>query len=339
MLKIRRRITKHISHKLRWGVAGCGKFSESSFIPTLGMIRKAKLNSVFSHNLTRAKSIAQKFSASKFFNNYDEFLQSDIDAVYIGSSNVDHYEQVIDAAKAGKHILCDKPMSVTAKQAEEMLKTCKENNVFLSVNFVYRFNPIIRKTKELIEKQMIGKLQTIKLSFSINLFPGDNFRYNKELSGGGAIRDLGTHMIDLLRYLGGEIVYIDGIMDNILYKTEVEDFAQGLVKFSRSGYGTFQVSFCSPKTFNRIEILGTKGAINIDNVIGARFPSSGKLTILIDGETKKVFRKRANNLYRLLRSVNKNFLKNEEPEITGLDGFINMQLMEEFEKRCSTKKN
>ncbi len=339
MLKIRKKITGRISKRLRWGIAGCGRFTEISVLPTFNLIRKAKPVSIYSHDLNRAKFLAQKFSIQNTYDDYEEFLKSEIDAVYIGSKNSDHYEQVIKAAKAGKHILCDKPMSVSATQAKEMVNVCKENSVQLSLNFVYRFHPIIRKTKELIQKQMIGKLQTIKLSFSINFSQMDNFRYNKEFAGGGAIRDLGTHMIDLLRVLGGEIISIDGVMDNILYKTEVEDFAQGIAKFQNGGYGAFQVSYCTPKAFNRIEILGTKGAINIDNLIGARFPASSKLTILLDGETKKVFRKRANNLFRLLRSVNKSFLKNENPEIAGEEGLINMQLIEEFEKKCSTKKN
>src|SRR5690606_3268170 len=116
------------------------------------------------------------------------------------SANAHHYEQVIKAAKAGKHILCEKPLSITSSAAEEMVKACEENNVQLAVNYVYRFNPLVLKAKELIDKEYIGKLVSINLSFNINFYPDDNFRYEKALSGGGALRDLGTHMIDLLRF-------------------------------------------------------------------------------------------------------------------------------------------
>lgn len=324
--------------KLKWGASGLGRFTETAFIPSLFLVRKAKLSSVFSHDYNRAKSIADKFSVPHYSNDFDEFLNSGIDAVYIGSANAHHYEQVIKAAKAGKHILCEKPVAINSAQAEEMVRVCEENNVHFAICYVYRFHPLIQKTKELIDSQLLGKILAINTSFNINLVPGDNFRFNKELSGGGALRDLGTHMIDVLRFFGGEITSIDGVMDNIVYKTEVEDFASGIVQFEKGGYGTFQVSYSSQKGINRIEVVGHKGVVNIDNLVGQRYQSA-KLTILLEGEARKAFRKRANKLYRLLSTVNKSFRRNETPSVTGQDGLANIRLMEDFEKKCHSKKN
>ena len=107
-MKLRRPIIK----KLKWGVAGLGRFAEFTFMPTLSLLRKSTLNSVFSNNLERAQSMADKFGVPNHFSNYDEFLKSDIDAVYISSANWHHYDQVIRAAKAGKHILCEKPIAL-----------------------------------------------------------------------------------------------------------------------------------------------------------------------------------------------------------------------------------
>ena len=330
-------IRKPVIKKLIWGLAGCGKFAETTFIPTLHLLRRSSLNSVFSKSHQRAKFIAEKFGVPNKFSDYDEFLNSGIDAVYISSANADHYEQVIKAAKAGKHILCEKPLSVTSEQAGEMVKVCEENNVLLAVNYNYRFHPLIIKAKELIDGQLLGKLVSINLNFNVDFAPGTNFRFNKQQSGGGALRDIGTHMIDLLRFFGGEIISIDGIVDEIIYKSEVDDFAAGLAKFQKSGYGYFNVSFNNKRAFNRIEILGHKGAISIEHLIGARnFPS--KLTILLEGEAKKAFRKRGNKQLNLLRSVQKSFLKNETPLVTGFDGYINMKLMEELEAGCQSKK-
>ena len=81
--------------KLNWGVAGCGRYTENSFIPALEFLRKSSLVSVFSNSPKRAKELYDKFGATGHFSNYDEFLKSDINAVYIGSVNADHYEQVI----------------------------------------------------------------------------------------------------------------------------------------------------------------------------------------------------------------------------------------------------
>ena len=327
------KIPKKYSKKLKWGVAGCGRFAEQTFIPTVKLLRKSVLTSLYSGDINRAKSLAEKFGIEKYFNSYDEFLKSDINAVYISSANADHYLQVIKAAEAGKHILCEKPLAMSSIEAEEMVKACEKNNVQLSVNYVYRFHPLITKSKEIISNQMLGKIVSMTLNFNIDLPPGSNFRFNKIRSGGGALRDIGTHMIDLLRYFGGEIVSIQGVIDNVIYKSEVDDFSCAIVKFENGSYGFYNVSFNSKKAFNRIEILGHKGTVSLDNLIGGRLLPA-KLTILLDGEAKKAFRRRGNRQFNLLKSVQNSFLNNQTPLVTGYDGLVNMKLMEELESKC-----
>jgi predicted dehydrogenase len=324
--------------KLKWGIAGCGHFTENSFIPTISLLRKNQVVSVFSNDKLRAKSVSEKFGISYSFDNYDEFLKSDINCVYVGSANSHHHEQVIKAAEAGKNILCEKPLAITSQQAEEMVNVCKENNVKFAINFVLRFHPLVKKAKELIAGGLIGKLVSINLNYNIDFPPDKNFRFNKNLSGGGALRDIGSHMIDLLRFFGGEIISIEGKVDNIIYKSEVDDFAAAIVKFENGGYGFFNVSFNNKKAFNRIEILGHKGALSIEKLIGVKNVPA-KLNILLEGEARKSFRKRGNKLYYLLKSIQQSFLKNEEPLVTGYDGYINMKLMEELESKCLTERN
>lgn len=320
-------------NKLKWGITGCGYYAEHTFIPALSILRRSKLVSLYSHKKKRAQQLAEKSGASGYFNNYDDFIKSDINCVYVASVNSDHYEQVIKAANAGKHILCEKPLAITSEQAEEMVNTCKENNVLLAVNYVHRFHPHVIKAKELIRNQTLGKLVSINLNFNFDYPPGSNFRFNKKLSGGGAFRDLGTHMIDLLRFFGGEIIEINGYIDNLVYKSDVDDFAAAIVKFKNGGYGYLNVSYNNKRAFNRIEILGHKGAISIDRFIGVKHQSA-KLTILLDGEAIMSFRKRGNKINYMLRSVQKSFIKKEQPLVTGEDGLINMKLMEELERKC-----
>jgi len=331
------KIAEKLIRKLKWGVAGCGKFTETAFLPAIKVMRKSTVQSVFSHDAARVKYISEKFAVPGAYTDYDDFLKSPIDAVYIGSVNSDHYTQVIKAARAGKHILCEKPLAITYSQAEEMVKVCEENKVQLAINYTQRFHPIVAKAKEIVDGGMLGKLVSMQINFNINFEPGDNFRFKKELSGGGALRDLGTHAIDLMRFLGGEITEIDGIYDDIIYKSDVDDLAMGLIKFEKGGYGSFNVSYNNKKAFNRIEILGYSGALSIENLIGQRH-SSAKLTILLDGEAKKAFRKRGNKLHNCLKSVQKSFLENTTPFVTGIDGLINLKLMEELEENCRKKK-
>jgi predicted dehydrogenase len=329
MVKIKRPVVK----KLKWGVSGCGRFAEHTFIPTLKFLRRSSVHSFYSHNLNRAKELAEISGASGYFDDYVAFLKSDIDCVFIASVNINHYEQVIKAAEAGKNILCEKPLAITSKQAEEMVEACKRNNVFLAVNFVHRLHPHVIKVKELIKNQTIGKLVSVNVSFNLDFPPGNNFRFNKELSGGGALRDLGTHMIDLLRFFGGEISEINGYMDNIIYNYDVEDFVSAIVKFENGNYGSFNVSYNTKKAFNRIEILGHSGALSIENFIGVKGAPS-KLTIQLESEAKKSFRRRGNKFLFMMKAIQKSFLKNQIPPVTGEDGLINMKLMEELERKC-----
>ena len=324
--------------KVKWGVAGCGRFAENSFLPATKQARKSSVISLYSRDINRAKSLADKFGVQNSFDSYDEFLNSDIDAVFISSPNAHHYEQVIKAANAGKNIFCEKPIALTSAQAEEMVKVCKKNNVLFAVNYVHRYHPLVIKAKELLLNQKLGKLVSIDVHFNIDFPPDNNFRFKKDLSGGGALRDIGTHMIDLLRYFGGEIESINGVVENLIYQSEVDDFALATVKFAKGGYGTFNVSFNNKKAFNRIEILCHKGAIAIDNLIGRKLVTP-KLTILMDDETNKSFRKRGNKMTFVIKSVQKSFLKNETPHATGEDGLINLKLMEELEQKCLQRKS
>ncbi|MGE5431051.1 MAG: Gfo/Idh/MocA family protein [Syntrophomonadaceae bacterium] len=326
MLKIGGKIIR----RLKWGVAGCGDFAERAIIPTLQLLPKSRLNSLYSSDIARAKVLAEKFGVQNCYNDFDEFLKSDIDCVYVASANLHHYAQVIKAARAGKHILCEKPLAVNSLQAEEMVKVCEEMNVKFGVNYVYRFHPLVIKAREIIEKGMLGKIVSVSANFNTDYAPNENFRFNKMLSGGGALRDIGTHLLDLLIYFGGEITSISGVTDNIIYKSEVDDFAAAIAKYQKSGYGFFNVSFNTKKAFNRVEILGYNGAISIENLIG-RSSHPCKLTIDLSGEARKAFRKRGNKLLFALRAFQKSFLTDKPLLVTGRDGLINMKLMEELE--------
>jgi predicted dehydrogenase len=334
----RLKFSSAIPRKLKWGIAGCGNFAENSFLPALLLAQRSKLVSVYSHDLQRAKNITLKFGAQNSFNDFDSFLAGDIEVVYISSVNSDHYWQVMKAAKAGKNILCERPIALSSVQIEEMIKVCKEQNVILMVNHLHRFHPLVQKAKELINNQMLGKIVSISATYNIDVSPVDNFRFKKELSGGGVLRDLGGQMIDLLRFFGGNIIDVKAYMDNVVYKSEVEDFASAIVKFEKNGYGYFNISYNTKKAHNRIEILGYNGSLAIENFLGKKNLAT-KLIIDLQGEGRKMFRKRTNKLLFMIRSVQKTFLKNEPPLTTGKDGLENMLIIEKIEKQCLYEKN
>lgn len=334
----RLKFSSAIPRKLKWGVAGCGNFAENSFLPALLLAQRSKLVSIYSHDLKRAKNLSLKFGAQNSFDDFDTFLTSDIDVVYISSVNSDHYWQVLKAARAGKNILCERPIALNSVQIEEMIKVCKEQNVILMIDYLHRFHPLVQKAKELINNQMLGKIVSISATYNIDVSPGDNFRFKKELSGGGVLRDLGGQMIDLLQFFGGNIIDVKAYMDNVVYKSDVEDFASAIVKFEKNGYGYFNISYNTKKAYNRIEILGYNGSLAIENFLGKKNLAT-KLIIDLQGEGKKMFRKRTNKLLFMIRSVQKTFLKNEPPLATGEDGLENMLIIEKIEKQCLYEKN
>ena len=334
----RLKFSSAMPRKLKWGVAGCGNFAENSFLPALLLAQRSKLVSIYSHDLKRAKNFALKFGAHNSFDDFDSFLASDIDVVYISSVNSDHYGQVLKAAKVGKNILCERPIALNSVQIEEMIKVCKEQNVIFMINHLHRFHPLVQKAKELINNQMLGKIVSISATYNIDVSPVDNFRFKKELSGGGVLRDLGGQMIDILRFFGGNIIDVKAYMDNVVYKSDVEDFASAIVKFEKNGYGYFNISYNTKKAHNRIEILGYNGSLVIENFLGKKNLAT-KLIIDLQGEGKKMFRKRTNKLLFMIRSVQKTFLKNEPPLVTGEDGLKNMLIIEKIEKQCRYEKN
>lgn len=325
-----------IPRKFKWGVAGCGKFMEETFLPTLQSLKRSKLISVYSGNTERAKFIAGKFGAQNYFSSFDDFIKSDFELLYIASANSDHYWQILKAAEAGKNIFCEKPIALNTAEAEEIVRVCEKHNSFLMVNYPYRFHPLILKAKELIDKKLIGRIVSITANFNIDLHPGDNFRFKKELSGGGALRDLGTHLIDLFRFFNGEIAEVKGYSDNIIYKSDVEDFTGAMVKFEKGGYGYFNVSFNARKSFNRIEIIGYDGCIGIDDFIGKKNIAS-KIIIDLHGEKKKTFRFKSSKQIYILKAIQKSLLKKTTPLITGTDALINMKIMEAIEKDALKK--
>lgn len=321
--------------KFKWGVAGLGNFAVNSVIPAIKGLRRSKVTAVFSHSSNRAKEIAGLFSIKEYYDDFQKFLMSDFDAIYIASANHHHYEQVIAAAKAGKHIICEKPLALNSKQAEEMVKICEDFNVKLSIGYVQRFHPLTRKAKEMIETGLIGQPVVINVSMSFNYPPNQNFRYQKKF-GGGALRDIGTHCIDLLRFFGGEIETTKAFVDNVIYKSEVDDFVTATCKFKKGGYGNFYAAFCIGHPINRIEILGYKGTIIIENLIGRRYDYA-KLTIQQVDETKKAFRMKSNKIQNLIKNFQKSILDNENLLVSGYDGLINLKIIEEIEAQCQLK--
>jgi predicted dehydrogenase len=193
---------------LRVAIMGLGSYG-NRVAEAMRSCKKAKLVGVISGTPSKIKDWQQRFNIpEKNCYNYENFDQvkdnPDIDAVYVITPNALHHDQVIRVAKAGKHVICEKPMAVNAAEGQEMVDACKKANVKLLVGYRMHFEP---KTLEIIRQRKSGELGRILFFQGLSGFKiGDpnQWRLNKQLAGGGSLMDIGIYAVNGARYMIGE---------------------------------------------------------------------------------------------------------------------------------------
>jgi predicted dehydrogenase len=198
---------------LNIGIIGCGKIAQVRHIPEYAGNKNCKLVGFYDRTLSRAQEMAQKYGGVAY-GSYQELLENkDIDAVSICVANHLHAEITIAALRAGKHVLCEKPMATTISDCEAMVRTAEETGKKLLIGHNQRLTPAHKMAKRLIEEGLIGDIITFKTTFghsgpetwSIN--PGqDVWFFDKKAAVIGAMADLGIHKTDLIQFLTGETI-------------------------------------------------------------------------------------------------------------------------------------
>ena len=259
--------------KVRWGVLGGGGIADRRTIPGMLMAKNAELNSIMEVDLPFAQRLCEKHNAPHAYGNAKELLaSSEVDAVYIASPVACHMEQILAAADAGKHILVEKPVALSAKEAEEAAEYCEKKGVKLAAGFMMRFASAHKKMKELVAQGKLGDVVTASGQFTC-WYPEIEgaWRQIKSLSGGGALIDMGVHVIDILQYiLGSRIIRVGALAETKTFSYEVDDSASLLVCFENGAYGNINANFNIPDEAAkwRIEFYGTRGRIIGDRTIG-----------------------------------------------------------------------
>jgi predicted dehydrogenase len=187
--------------KIRWGIIGPGKIA-IEFANDLVQVSDAELNAVASRNMDRAKEFANTYGIPNVFDDYDQLFACDtVDVIYIATPHSFHKDLAIRAMKAGKHVLCEKPMGVNAVEVKKMIATAKECKVFLMEALWSRFNPTIKKVKDITDNGEIGTLKYINADFAFYALdrPLESRLFNLDLAG-GTILDIGIYPV-FLAYL------------------------------------------------------------------------------------------------------------------------------------------
>ena len=177
---------------LKIGAIGCSDVAKRQFFPAINSSQLANVEYIGSRSLKKAEEWAKKYGCSKF-GTYDDVIDSNIDAVYISLPIGLHEEWTLKAAKAGKHVLCEKSSTTSYESAKKMVKTCKENNIRILEGFAFRFHPQHKQIRELICKE-IGELHNFYGIYGFPLPLEDNIRWKKEL-GGGVLNDVSCYPI------------------------------------------------------------------------------------------------------------------------------------------------
>jgi len=177
---------------LKIGAIGCSDVAKRQFFPAINSSQLANVEYIGSRSLKKAEEWAKKYGCSKF-GTYDDVIDSNIDAVYISLPIGLHEEWTLKAAKAGKHVLCEKSSTTSYESAKKMVKTCKENNIRILEGFAFRFHPQHKQIRELICRE-IGELHNFYGIYGFPLPLEDNIRWKKEL-GGGVLNDVSCYPI------------------------------------------------------------------------------------------------------------------------------------------------
>ena len=249
--------------KIRWGILSTAKIGVVKVIPAMQQGQYCDIAAISSRDLNEAKRVALTLGIPKAYGSYEDLLSdSEIDAVYIPLPNHLHVEWAIKAMEAGKHVLLEKPVGLSSKQAGSLIQVSKRKpQLKIMEAFMYRHHPQWRKAKKMVEDGHIGKLKTIQSIFSYYNTDPNNIRQNPDFGGGG-LMDIGCYCISLSRFIfGKEHKRVNGLLDfDPIFKTD--RMASGTLDFS-TGTSTFT---CSTQLipFQRVNIFGEKGAIEIE---------------------------------------------------------------------------
>ena len=249
--------------KIRWGVIGCGGIAKSKSIPGLVLAENSELVAVQDVVAEVAEKVKDTFGAKYAFTSAEELVKcAEVDAVYIASPLFCHKEQVICCAENGKHVLCEKPLGVNTAEIEEMIAACKKANVKFGVAFMERFHKHHMKAKELIAAGALGELVSLKAQWSFDYKPCNVWRQDIKLGGGGGFMDVGTHCIDILRYMSGlEVEEVVSLCGNQFYDYTVEDYSQLLGRMNNGAVMYVSSNYNVDFEPSRFEIVGRDGVI------------------------------------------------------------------------------
>ena len=248
---------------MRIGIIGCGEIG-SLRAAALKRLSVWRLQAVSDIDRTRGSALSQRFGAGLESNWRSLVERKDLDAVLVCTPPHLHAEMCIEALSAGKHVLCEKPLARSSEECRGILEVANKNRRFLATGFNYRFFPSIQKARKLLDSGLIGALDHIQSYAGYSAADQDHpWIHNVEVTGGGALRDNGIHLIDLTRYFLGEITEAQGIATNSVWGFQgCEDNGFLLMRSAAGRTASLHASWTEWRKYRFvIEIYASRGCI------------------------------------------------------------------------------
>ena len=313
--------------RIRWGILSTALIGTAKVIPAMQKGKYCEIAAIASRSLDRAQAVAKQLGIPQAYGSYEELLADpDIDAVYNPLPNHLHVPWSIKALEAGKHVLCEKPIALTAAEARELVEAARKHpQLKVMEAFMYRHHPQWRRAKQLVIEGQIGQLRTVQTFFSYYLVDPNNVRNIAEYGGGG-LMDIGCYCISLSRFIfDAEPERVCGIVEydpNL----NVDRLASGMLDFGR-GTATFT---CSTQLadYQRVNIFGTEGRVEIEIPINAPQDRPCKMWHEHDGETEEILLEVADQ-YTIQGDLFSQAVLNDSSVPTPLeDAVANMEVIE-----------
>ena len=323
-----------MAEKLNWGILATGGIAKQ-FAGGLKVSKTGTLTAVGSRTLESAQKFTEQFGG-KPYGSYDEVLNDpEVEAIYIALPHHMHYDWTIKCAEAGKAILCEKPFTLNALEAQRALNEVRKHHVFFMEAFMYRCHPQTLKLKELLDEKAIGQVKVVNAEFGFNAGKTwTNFR-TEGAAGGGGLMDVGTYCVSLTRLIAGtepESAHYSAFIGEKGY----DEIGSGCLKFP----GEFTASFCTGihiQLKNGAWIYGTEGMIHIENPWKA---SGGKMTLYKNGEEPQSWEMGCTNdqLYAYEADAVAAFIEAKEcPYMTLEDTIGNMRTLDMLRESAGLK--
>lgn len=255
--------------EIRWGIIGCGDIAHT-FAAGLEALDTGILLAGASRTPDRARKFAKRHGVERACSDYESLVTDPgIDAVYVATTHNFHYENVKLCLEHGKHVLCEKPFTINAAQARELIELAREKNLFLMEALWTRFLPAIQKLQELLAEGIIGNVHTVKADFCLGKRVRARHRLRNKALAGGALLDLGIYPISMASIVFGRPpVKILGSA-NMDKKTGVDEFSQYRLDYGNGQTAELSASYSKKAPVDAM-ISGTAGSIRIPHFLGAK---------------------------------------------------------------------